>query len=143
MIKKISQREILLVLVAAVGDPRRRLGGHRLRHLPEWKYYQSEFGAIVSETFADVDPATLPSGVQQIWVEKLDRVDRCTTCHLGVGWKGLEECGTTLDHPPDPRDLRQPPDRGLRLHRVPRRSGLRALRVRRPRFCRSTGSSPS
>jgi hypothetical protein len=28
--------------------------------------------------------------LQQIWVKELDRVDRCTTCHLGIEWKGLE-----------------------------------------------------
>ena len=91
MMKKISQREILLVLFAAVAILAVGIAAIVYDTAPEWKYYQSEFGAIVAETFADVDPATLPSGVQQIWVEKLDRVDRCTTCHLGVTWRGLED----------------------------------------------------
>jgi cytochrome c2 len=91
MIKKISQREILLVLFAAVAILAVGVAAILYDTAPEWKYYQSEFGAIVAETIADVDPATLPSGVQQIWVEKLDRVDRCTTCHLGVSWRGLEQ----------------------------------------------------
>jgi hypothetical protein len=91
MIKKISQREILLVLIAAVAILAVGVAAIVYDTEPEWKYYQSEFGAIVAETIADADPATLPSGVQQIWVEKLDRVDRCTTCHLGVSWRGLEQ----------------------------------------------------
>jgi cbb3-type cytochrome oxidase cytochrome c subunit len=57
---------------------------------PEWKYYQSEFRGLVAETLGDVDPATIPSGIQQIWIEDLERVDRCRTCHQGVLWKGLE-----------------------------------------------------
>ncbi len=88
--KKISQREILVVFIAAVAILAVSIAAIVSDSSPDWKYYQSEFGAIVSEKFADVDPASLPSGVQQIWVEKLDRVDRCTTCHLGITWRGLE-----------------------------------------------------
>jgi len=57
---------------------------------PTWKFYQSEFGYILEETVPDLEPSQIPSGVQQVWVEELGRVDRCTTCHLGVGWKGLD-----------------------------------------------------
>jgi cytochrome c2 len=88
--KQVSQREILVVFIAAVAILAVSVAAIFFDSSPDWKYYQSEFGAIVSETFADVDPASLPSGVQQIWVEKLDRVDRCTTCHLGTTWRGLE-----------------------------------------------------
>ncbi len=91
MIKKISHRELLLLLFAAALMV--AVGVAAIVHdmVPEWKYYQSEFREIVAERFGDVDPATLPSGIQQIWVEKLDRVDRCSTCHLGIAWRGLEE----------------------------------------------------
>ena len=91
MIKKISQREILLVLIAALAILGVGVAAIVIDTGPDWKYYQSEFRTIVTERFADVDPSTFPSGIQQIWVEKLDRVDRCTTCHLGVTWKGLED----------------------------------------------------
>jgi len=91
MIKKISRRELVLLLVAAAFMV--AVGVAAIVHdtVPDWKYYQSEFREIVAERFGDVDPATLPSGIQQIWVDDLDRVDRCTTCHLGVVWRGLEE----------------------------------------------------
>ncbi len=91
MIKKISQREILLVLIAALAVLAVGVAAIVFDNAPDWKYYQSEFGAIVAETVADADLDTLPSGIQQVWVEDLDRVDRCTTCHLGISWKGLEE----------------------------------------------------
>jgi cytochrome c2 len=90
MIKKISQREIQLLLVAAVAILVVGVAVIFVDTSPEWKYYQSEFEAIVAENIADVDPSSLPWGIQQIWVEKLDRVDRCTTCHLGMTWRGLE-----------------------------------------------------
>ena len=91
MIKKISQREILLVLIAAVALLAVGVAAIMYDTGPDWKYYQSEFRTIVAERVADADLATLPAGIQQIWVEKLDRVDRCTTCHLGVTWRGLED----------------------------------------------------
>ncbi len=91
MIKKIPQREILLVLIAAVALLAVGVAAIMYDTGPDWKYYQSEFRTIVAERVANADPATLPAGIQQIWVEKLDRVDRCTTCHLGVTWKELED----------------------------------------------------
>jgi cytochrome c2 len=90
MIKKITRREIQLLLIAAVAVLAVGVAVILVDTSPEWKYYQSEFRAIIAETFGDVDASTLPSGIQQVWVEKLDRVDRCTTCHLGTTWRGLE-----------------------------------------------------
>jgi mono/diheme cytochrome c family protein len=48
----------------------------------EWKGYQIKYNRLITELPQRVRPATI--GIKQIWVEKLDRVDRCVTCHLGV-----------------------------------------------------------
>jgi len=90
-IKKITRNELVLVLVASIGLIAVMVAAFLKDTAPEWKYYQSEFRAIVAERFSGVDPATLPDGIEQIWVAELDRVDRCTTCHLGTTWKGLED----------------------------------------------------
>jgi len=58
---------------------------------PDWAYYQSEFRLILAEEFGEVEPSQIPSGIQQVWIPELQLVDRCTTCHLGALWKGLEE----------------------------------------------------
>ena len=58
--------------------------------MPEWKDYQAEFRDIVQEKFGAARAAQVETGVQQIWVKALNRTDRCTTCHLGVEWKGME-----------------------------------------------------
>jgi cytochrome c2 len=58
--------------------------------MPEWKDYQAEFRDIVEEKFGAARAAQVPVGVQQIWVRDLNRTDRCTTCHLGIEWKGME-----------------------------------------------------
>lgn len=57
---------------------------------PEWRGYQSDFRALVAKRFGDQRAEQIPAGLQQIWVKELDRVDRCTTCHQGIDWKGLE-----------------------------------------------------
>jgi cytochrome c2 len=57
---------------------------------PEWKGYQNEFEEMVEEKFGAQRAAQVPRGLQQIWVKELDRVDRCTTCHQGMEWKGLD-----------------------------------------------------
>jgi cytochrome c2 len=57
---------------------------------PEWKDYQAEFKGIIAENFGSVDLSMIPSGIQQIWVKDLNRVDRCITCHQGINWQGLE-----------------------------------------------------
>jgi cytochrome c2 len=56
----------------------------------DWSDYQAEFRDFVAEKFGAERAEQVPAGIQQIWVEALDRVDRCTTCHQAVEWKGLE-----------------------------------------------------
>ncbi len=57
---------------------------------PEWKDYQDEFQETVAKKFGADHAAQIPRGLQQIWAKDLDRVDRCTTCHQGMEWKGLD-----------------------------------------------------
>jgi len=90
-IRQISQRELIVLLCIALIALVTIAVVFAQAESPEWKYYQSEFRAIVAETLGSVDVDTIPRGIQQIWVEDLDRVDRCITCHQGVQWKGLEE----------------------------------------------------
>ena len=62
------------------------------------------------ERFGPERAAASPEGIQQIWLESADRVDRCTTCHLGVTWNGLSDVeepyrthppGLLANHPPE------------------------------------------
>ena len=57
---------------------------------PEWQEYQAEFKELVAETFGQDRAATVPAGLQQLFVEDLGTADRCVTCHQAVEWKGLE-----------------------------------------------------
>jgi len=57
---------------------------------PEWKDYQSGFREVVTKRLGAARAEEAPSGLQQVWARDLGRVDRCTTCHLGVEWSGLE-----------------------------------------------------
>ena len=57
----------------------------------EWRGYQEEFRETVASTLGPDRAAAVPEGVQQIHVPALNRTDRCVTCHLGAGWRGLEK----------------------------------------------------
>lgn len=63
---------------------------YSFQYTTDWSDYQSEFRGMVAEKFGADRAAQVPSGIQQIWIKDLDRVDRCTTCHQAVEWKGLE-----------------------------------------------------
>ncbi|MHC4341471.1 MAG: c-type cytochrome [Planctomycetota bacterium] len=70
---------------------------------PSYAPYQEEFREIILERFGPERAAATPTGVQQIWLRAADRVDRCTTCHLGVTWKGLTDVEEPYKtHPPGP-----------------------------------------
>jgi cytochrome c2 len=76
---------------------------------PEWKDYQEEFQELVAEKFGEERASQVPRGLQQIWVKELGRVDRCTTCHQGMEWKGLENA---------PNPFRAHPREILRKHPI-------------------------
>jgi len=56
----------------------------------DWRYYQGEFRNRVAQKFGEEKAATVPSGLQQIWVPELRHADRCVSCHQAVSWKGFE-----------------------------------------------------
>jgi cbb3-type cytochrome oxidase cytochrome c subunit len=56
----------------------------------DWRYYQKEFRAMAGEYINAEKAAKIPQGIQQIWIEDLNRVDRCITCHQGILWSGFE-----------------------------------------------------
>jgi cytochrome c2 len=71
-------------------------------YTPEWKDYQDEFQEMVAQKFGEDKASQSPRGLQQIWVKELNRVDRCTTCHQGMEWKGLENAPNPFkSHPQD------------------------------------------
>jgi len=59
-------------------------------YTPEWKGYQDEFQEMVAKKLGPDRAAQAPRGLQQIWLKDLNRIDRCTTCHEGMEWKGLD-----------------------------------------------------
>jgi cytochrome c2 len=69
-------------------------------YTPEWKSYQNEFEEMVAKKFGPDRAAQVPHGLQQIWAKDLNRVDRCTTCHEGMEWKGLDTAANPFkSHP--------------------------------------------
>jgi len=57
----------------------------------EWKGYQSTYYEKLARQVNDPKIAKTPLRVNQIWNNALNRADRCTTCHLGVGNPAFEK----------------------------------------------------
>lgn len=69
----------------------------------DYSYYQAAFTRLVAETQGAEKAAAVPQGIQQLWMEPLNRPDRCVSCHLGVAWQGLEDAEEPFrTHPPEP-----------------------------------------
>jgi cytochrome c2 len=69
----------------------------------DWRYYQYTFKQMVAGKYGAEKAATVPSGLQQIWVADLRRADRCVTCHQAALWKGFEKSDEPFrTHPAEP-----------------------------------------
>ncbi len=90
MRKKLGFREIVGLLIVGAVTLGAGIAAILMDSAPEWRYYQNEFRAIVAEKLGPEAAARVPTGIQQVWIEELGSVDRCTTCHQGMFWKGLE-----------------------------------------------------
>ena len=53
---------------------------------PAWKGEQERVVSWVEQRLGPEQAARVQAGLQQIWVEPLDRVDRCITCHTTIEW---------------------------------------------------------
>jgi cytochrome c2 len=51
---------------------------------PEWKDYQREYYKILAEKMGDPKLAATPVKLLQTWLPDLNRIDRCTNCHMGI-----------------------------------------------------------
>ena len=105
----------------------------------EWRAAQARFRRLeaTAKNPHQLAQSAGAAGVRQVWLPDLDRVDRCTTCHLGIDDPAFAKRPGALPQPPG--DVaHHPPRRAVRLHRLPRRPGrgdrLRPCRAQaRPR----------
>jgi mono/diheme cytochrome c family protein len=51
-------------------------------YFSEWRRTQQSYNHLVADLPQRVKPAEI--GIKQLWIQTLDRVDRCETCHLGL-----------------------------------------------------------
>ena len=59
-------------------------------HFAEWKHYQKQYVELAStRQNSRALIADFQSGINQIWLPKLNVTDRCTTCHLGISEPSL------------------------------------------------------
>lgn len=51
---------------------------------PPWRAAQERVRALVAAKLGEERAERLPQGFRQVWIEALNRVDRCTLCHTGI-----------------------------------------------------------
>ena len=82
----------------------------RADRVHDWRYYQYTFKRLSAEKLGEEKAASVPSGIQQIWVPSLGNADRCITCHQATRWPGFEQTEEPYrthpsapfkDHPPE------------------------------------------
>jgi len=71
---------VLLLIVLAISPAK--------DYYREWRSYQQDYNEIIKEYPDWIEPVEI--GVKQIWVEELNRVDRCITCHVGMSTENFE-----------------------------------------------------
>jgi len=77
----------------------------------EWRVWQGRYAALESAELATGSAEDGSRGLQQFWLPDLDRVDRCTSCHLGIADPGRMDA---------PQPFRTHPGRWLETHRPDR-----------------------
>ncbi len=83
-------RDTIVLAIVGAGLLAVTIAAIALQAQPEWRAYQDDFRDLVVEKQGPARAAAIPAGIQQIWIPALHRADRCTTCHQGVEWAGLE-----------------------------------------------------
>src|SRR5680860_876486 len=54
----------------------------------EWRTFQNEYNEFIKEQPRRIEPVDI--GIKQIWINDLNRVDRCVSCHVGLDVKSFE-----------------------------------------------------
>ena len=54
--------------------------------LPAWTDDQDTVRSIVAKQLGPERAAAVPEGLQQLYIQPLERVDRCITCHTTIDW---------------------------------------------------------
>jgi len=98
---KIIKTDKLLILISGILFAAITFATIYQDAVPSWKEYQSEFKEVAIELVGIDKAENIPTGIQQIWVDDLDRVDRCITCHQGIFWRGFESAPQPYTTHPD------------------------------------------
>ncbi len=108
----VSSRLRWLFLVASLALLATAIWATVAEQRAEWRVLQRRFRALESKTVGGGagEEGETP-GLQQVWLADIDRVDRCTSCHLGIADPAMRGA---------PSPFRSHPGRWLETHRPDR-----------------------
>jgi mono/diheme cytochrome c family protein len=96
-LKKIYAVTSVLFLIVLAVSPLKN-------YLHEWRSTQENFNSYLNDYPQRIKPVEI--GLKQIWVRDLNRIDRCTTCHLGISNPKLQSAPEPFNtHPKMHHDM--------------------------------------
>ena len=79
---------------------------------PEYRGHQRRSARPSGSGSGDAAVATVPPGIQQIWIPQTATANRCVTCHLATTWRGFETAAEPLRTHPAGDPARRTPSSG-------------------------------
>ncbi len=75
-------------------------------HFREWRFYQERYNLLLKNL--PTGSTATNTGLQQVWVETADRIDRCISCHVGFDNPSAGNLEQPFNsHPKIPHDPRE------------------------------------
>ena len=68
---------------------------------PAWRQYQARFAKTAADTIGAGKAQNMDTGILQLYIPSLNRVDRCITCHQGYNIPGMEGAQEPFTTHPD------------------------------------------
>lgn len=60
------------------------LAAFQEKYTAEWRIHQAAYAAALGDASGDQRPVAFPLEIRQLFLASLNRIDRCTTCHVGI-----------------------------------------------------------
>jgi len=75
----------------------------------EYRGHQKRFRQLISDKFGSEKASRVELGFKQLWIPEIGVADRCITCHLSIGWEGLQEAEPPLGTHSSPELIKKHP----------------------------------
>jgi len=100
----VNRLKIVLVLASVSSLVMLLMAAFEENFTADWRTHQQDYVNVLVENSSDaaIQPVNYPLEIRQNYLQELDRVDRCVTCHVGIDNPAMKELSQPLTtHPGD------------------------------------------